>query len=740
MIWSVATVIMAVVLLVPVAYLVLSRRSAAAARTARDAEPGGRGRVRAGRGPLPSVRVKITEMIRTATVCILALCAVGVAGSAFSAASRFESANRIGPGERANVLVAQQIQESLLAYRGYERTGDASFLAPLRSARTVVDAAVGTLDDALGDDAPISRDVVHQRDLVARFWQRYGDPALSGVRQSSADVTDASALVDSILQSNGAIAGWTKQRRMELTTISVVAAMITGGLLVIGAAVGLVIGLRPARQVLTGIAPPLENLERVVRRLQQQDFSARADSAAGVLEIRDVAEALNELAAGQERAEERAAEELRLTSLERDWGSSLHSLTEVEEILEAILVPLCEGLHARVGWVRVFPGTEDLPGRSLGLMYPPMPERRAAPEDLVIAAQRLARQIWRLQQSLVIYRDDAASATLVPPDLRDTVLDIMKPLGVASMIFAPLGIRETCLGYLIMSRTDEDEVWSPLEIRAINRMAREIGLAIGQARSFAREQQLVGELQALDARKNAFVSMVSHELRTPLSSVIGHLEIIRNGDLGPVDARVDRSLGAVERNTRRLTTLIEDLLLLSRIEENTTPTVRKPVDLDLLARESVQLQQPVADRSGITLRLLSGASVPMMLGDPNEIERVIDNLLSNAIKFSPRGGEVQIAVGGDPTGEAVELRVTDHGIGISPEDQRRLFTRFFRSTNPAAEAIPGTGLGLAICKLIVERNRGRISVQSELGRGTTMRVAFPVTDRPAERAAAAVAG
>jgi signal transduction histidine kinase len=148
-----------------------------------------------------------------------------------------------------------------------------------------------------------------------------------------------------------------------------------------------------------------------------------------------------------------------------------------------------------------------------------------------------------------------------------------------------------------------------------------------------------------------------------------------------------------------------------------------PVDLHHVVDEVVELSAVAADRKGIIVSVQAPAGPLATLGDADELDRLCANLVSNAIKYTPDGRTVTIKLTRD--GDQVELCCSDEGIGISAQDQEKLFEEFFRSTNPAAIALPGTGLGLAIVKRIVERHDGRIEVESELGKGSTFRVRLP---------------
>lgn len=244
----------------------------------------------------------------------------------------------------------------------------------------------------------------------------------------------------------------------------------------------------------------------------------------------------------------------------------------------------------------------------------------------------------------------------------------------------------------------------------------------------ARNEQLDvanAELREVDRLKTEFVASVSHELRTPLTSIRGYAELLLD-ELGDGDAQIVKMLDIVDRNARRLLNLVEDLLLLSKIDSRTLTQEFTDVDLADIAAGAVLVLQPSAETTEVTMHLEMPGEL-MILGDRSQLERVLLNLLSNAIKFSHDGGRVVVRGRNEGTGpdRVVVLQVIDTGLGISEDELPMLFTRFFRSASDAAHRIPGTGLGLAVVREIVENHGGSVSMDSELGRGSTVTVRIP---------------
>jgi PAS domain S-box-containing protein len=230
-------------------------------------------------------------------------------------------------------------------------------------------------------------------------------------------------------------------------------------------------------------------------------------------------------------------------------------------------------------------------------------------------------------------------------------------------------------------------------------------------------------LLELDRLKDEFVALVSHELRTPLTSIRGYLELVLDGEAGPVTDDQRQFLGVVERNANRLLDLVGDLLFLAQIEAGKLALEVGAVDLAAVAAESVETARPLAEDKKITLTLAT-SPLPLLAGDRARLAQLLDNLVSNAIKFTPEGGRVDVRASSS-RGKAV-LEVRDTGMGIAAEEQEHIFERFFRTTSATEQAIQGTGLGLAISKAIVHAHGGTITLASSEGDGATFKVTVPI--------------
>ena len=225
--------------------------------------------------------------------------------------------------------------------------------------------------------------------------------------------------------------------------------------------------------------------------------------------------------------------------------------------------------------------------------------------------------------------------------------------------------------------------------------------------------------------KDEFVGLISHELRTPLTSILGYLELLRDGDDDSgLTAEQNQYLEVVERNANRLLRLVGDLLFTAQVDSGKLQLVTASVELADIVTSSVQSAGPAADAAGISVRVELPDINPMVKGDAVRLGQAVDNLLSNAIKFTPKDGTVTVGLAIDDD-DAV-ITVTDTGIGIPQDELDQLFARFFRASTATRNAVPGVGLGLTITRAIVVAHDGELDVESEEGVGTTFRMRLPL--------------
>ena len=235
------------------------------------------------------------------------------------------------------------------------------------------------------------------------------------------------------------------------------------------------------------------------------------------------------------------------------------------------------------------------------------------------------------------------------------------------------------------------------------------------------------ELRALDEMKSQFLSNVSHELRTPLASIKGYADNLLDGVVGKLDERQRGYMERISRNCERLVRMINDLLNLSRAEAGRTEFAPANLLLLPLISEVESELTPSAEKNGVHLALNCPAGTALS-ADRDKLKQIIINLLENAIKFTPSDGNVSVLV--EDKGECVDISVEDTGIGIPPESLDAVFDRFHRVWREEKEEPEGMGIGLAIVKSLVDLHGGKVSVRSELGKGSRFTVTLPKESSP----------
>jgi two-component system, OmpR family, phosphate regulon sensor histidine kinase PhoR len=233
-------------------------------------------------------------------------------------------------------------------------------------------------------------------------------------------------------------------------------------------------------------------------------------------------------------------------------------------------------------------------------------------------------------------------------------------------------------------------------------------------------------LRRVEEMRADFVANASHELRTPLASLLGFIETLQGSAREDPKAR-DRFLSIMQEQARRMARLIDDLLSLSRIELNAHRRPDTPVDLVPIIRQVSDGLETLARDRGVSVNI-TGAGALSVLGDHDELLRVFENLIENALKYGAAGRrvDIKIAMGSSAEGDQeAQVSVRDYGPGIAPEHLPRLTERFYRVDVAESRAQGGTGLGLALVKHILNRHRGRLTIDSTPGVGATFTVHLP---------------
>ncbi len=235
---------------------------------------------------------------------------------------------------------------------------------------------------------------------------------------------------------------------------------------------------------------------------------------------------------------------------------------------------------------------------------------------------------------------------------------------------------------------------------------------------------LFKRLKEVDKMKDDFISIASHELKTPMAAIKGYISMIFEGVAGKVDAKARSHLEKAFANVKRLDILVNELLDVSRLEQGRMQFDMQEVDIAKLIKEVISELKVKADEKKlkITYEGLPDPK-PQIFADPNRIVQILDNLIGNAIKYTLKGS---IIISHNIEKDTLKTIIRDTGIGMSPEDRRRLFEKFYRIQTKETANIPGTGLGLWITREIVRRMNGQIYVDSMKGVGSQFTIVFPI--------------
>jgi signal transduction histidine kinase len=285
--------------------------------------------------------------------------------------------------------------------------------------------------------------------------------------------------------------------------------------------------------------------------------------------------------------------------------------------------------------------------------------------------------------------------------------------------------------YLVVSRQKQRQIETAVvertaELSRANesnaRLEKEI---LERTRVEAELRTAKDEAEVASRAKSEFLAMVSHELRTPLNAVIGFSEILTNEMFGPVgDARYMGYAADIRSSGLHLLSLINDILDLSKVEANSFDLTEEELDVPALVDETLHLVEAKAKAGEIRLKPELRPDLPILYADERAFKQVILNLLSNAVKFTPPGGRVSVSADVNDEGEFIVM-IVDTGIGIADEDQENVLKPFTQADSSLARRYEGTGLGLPLTKSLVELHGGRLELESQPQKGTTVRAVFP---------------
>jgi signal transduction histidine kinase/CHASE3 domain sensor protein len=605
---------------------------------------------------------------------------------------------------------------SQLAVTSYALSGQRGSLAPVRRARAAFTANLRTLNGqplpppVRGFAATLAR---CGADLFAAASTIGAAPPGSAAAQRLAAQT-ARPSAEFYAASDG-MQGYLAGNIRQLTGQSKHALSVGLAWSAAAIAVAVALILVAALASVRGITGPLRGVTTTVRRLTSGEYTARA-IVTGSAEVREVAEAVNTMAAENDRLRGQEQDSTRLQALAREAGVRIREHVTAEAALGEASIAITQCVHTDLAVLRLV--DDDQPRYADCARKDWLPVNFLS--ELNPGFDEWAHRLLANQSSAVIQDVRGRDGDIIPPSIREPLLR----QGVVAHLATPFGVGSELYGVVELERTRPGNPWTAAEVNAVESLAADLGRGLKYARLHQAEDQLMERLKALDQAQAEFFATVSQQLRSPLTSIEGYLEMLRDQDAGRTTAAQERMLETIARNVTRLRSLIDDLLTLSKIESAAFQTTLRPVNLLDIIRGAVQAHEPSMAATGLTLTVSCPEGSLAVSGDVSQLDRVVMNLLSNAAKFTSPGGSVQLTARRDA--DTAVLSISDTGIGIPEKDKEGLFERFFRATNAVRQSIPGTGLGLTIVATIVAEHGGTVDIQSTEGVGTTVTVRFPL--------------
>jgi len=406
-----------------------------------------------------------------------------------------------------------------------------------------------------------------------------------------------------------------------------------------------------------------------------------------------------------------------------DIGQAIRAASDIPQALEIMCAALGEGL----GLDLILANTVGLHHRvEVGAQWhrpgaPPPTDLTELPE-----VGALAEELWLSGGAHAV--DDVLAVPETEPTLGSRVFHTP---GARASVIVPIGLDDRVIGIIHGVMVREPRVWTTAETDVFKAAAGFVARAIVAAEHQANQRDYVERIDKLDRQKSDFLATVSHELRTPLTSIGGYLELLQGPDAAQLTVpQQQRMLDAIGRNATRLRSLIEDVMVLSRIEGGVSESDFVDVSIrGVIIRASQELSALAASNS-VELSVEPGPVAAVVRGDRASLDRAVVNILSNAIKYGRAGGVVTLSCRLVDDAQRVLITCEDQGAGIPADDLADLFTKFFRASNATNRVIPGTGLGLTIAKQIVEDHHGELGLTSVEGEGTAVVINLPTSAPP----------
>jgi len=630
-----------------------------------------------------------------------------------------------GPAMDANNQVRAAMSDAQIGLNGYQASGDRALLQPYFGAHDRTQAALSTLGTKVAQELVSGVDAAHLKALelaqrvAAQLWWANALPVEARLTAGGhADLVASRAMFEHFSAANAALGHYLTtvrdRTRVAARTLSSQGETVSVAVTLAALLAMLILGGRASG----GISRPLTDLRDVMLRQRGGEPGARAREDQGSLELRSVARDFNALSERNLALQQLQARDLGTQATTLGIGRAIRATSQTQQTLDVVCVALGEALGAdRV--VASTMGGHNEAAPSAQWYQPslaPIGDLSRLPELAELAAELWLSAGFRAQ-------DDITAQELATQPERA----FHQASGARAAILVPIGFDDRLIGMMYVCMVGGPRLWTSAETNVVQTVAGFVARAIMEAENQGYQREYVDRIETLDRQKSDFLATVSHELRTPLTSIIGYLELLQEQQAGELSAQQQRMLAAINRNTLRLRSLIEDVMVLSRIEGGVNRDDFVPVPIRALITRVSEELSPFAGDHQVELEIDPGPAAAIVLGDPASLDRAVVNVLSNAIKFSRAGQVVRLTCTLDLDGGRVLVTCQDHGVGIPAKDLTELFTRFFRASNATDQSTPGTGLGLSITKQIVQDHHdGVVRLTSVENEGTTVVIDLPL--------------
>jgi GAF domain-containing protein/anti-sigma regulatory factor (Ser/Thr protein kinase) len=413
----------------------------------------------------------------------------------------------------------------------------------------------------------------------------------------------------------------------------------------------------------------------------------------------------------------------------RELAQSVEELKALGEVGQAVSL----SLDLETVLTTIVSHAVQLSGTNGGVIYE---YNETTQEFLLRASQHMEEEVFEELRAAPIRLGEGAvgrAATIRAPVQVSDILNereytprirpVLAKLGYRSILAVPLLREERIVGGLAVWR-QETGSFAPEVVNLLQTFATQSVLAIQNARLFREIEDKSRQIEAANRHKSEFLANMSHELRTPLNAIIGFSEVLGERLFGELNEKQAEYTDDILTSGRHLLSLINEILDLSKVEAGRMELEVASFDLPLAIDNARTFVRERATKHGITLDVAIDERLGDYVGDERKIKQILLNLLSNAVKFTPEGG--RIGINAKQTNGAVEISVSDTGIGIAPEDQARIFEEFRQVGADYAHKSEGTGLGLTLAKKFVELHGGKIWVESEVGKGSKFTFTLPL--------------